>query len=94
MEQKVKKIPMRQCRGCREHFPKSELIRVLRSPEGEISLDFTGRKNGRGAYICRKLSCLRKAQKANRLGQELGVTIPEEVYLALERELEENNGKA
>ena len=94
MEQKARMIPMRHCRGCREHFPKSELISVLRSPEGEISLDFTGRKNGRGAYICRKLSCLRKAQKANRLGQELGVPIPEEVYLALERELKENDGNA
>ena len=90
MEQRVKKIPMRQCRGCREHFPKSQLIRVVRSPEGEISLDFTGRKNGRGAYLCRKTACLRKAKKGNRLGQELGVEIPEEVYLALERELSEN----
>lgn len=94
MEQKVRKIPMRQCRGCQEHFPKSELIRVVRSPEGEISLDFTGRKNGRGAYICRKPACLRKAKKANRLGRELGVEIPEEVYLALEEELENDHGEA
>ena len=85
---------MRQCRGCQEHFPKSQLIRVLRSPEGVISLDFTGRKNGRGAYICRKLSCLRKAKKANRLGRELGVEIPEDVYLELERELENGDGEA
>ena len=88
MEQKVRKIPMRQCRGCNEHKPKSELLRVVRSPEGEISLDFTGKKNGRGAYLCRKVACLKKARKANRLERELGVAIPEEVYESLERELE------
>lgn len=88
MEQKVRKIPMRQCRGCNEHKPKSELLRVVRSPEGEISLDFTGKKNGRGAYVCRKVACLKKARKANRLERELGVEIPEEVYESLERELE------
>ena len=94
MEQKAKKIPLRQCRGCQEHFPKNTLIRVLRSPTGEISLDFTGRKNGRGAYICRSVACLRTAKKANRLGRELGVEIPEEIYLALERELENDHGEA
>lgn len=88
MEQKVRKIPMRQCRGCNEHKPKNELLRVVRSPEGEISLDFTGKKNGRGAYVCRKVACLKKARKANRLERELGVEIPEEVYESLERELE------
>ena len=88
MEQKVRKIPMRQCRGCNEHKPKAELLRVVRSPEGDISLDFTGRKNGRGAYVGRKLACLKKARKSRRIERELGVEIPEEVYEALERELE------
>ena len=88
MEQKVRKIPMRQCRGCNEHKPKIELLRVVRSPEGDISLDFTGRKNGRGAYVCRKLACLKKARKSRRIERELGVEIPDEVYEALERELE------
>ena len=79
---------MRRCRGCNEQKPKSELLRVVRSPEGEISLDFTGKKNGRGAYLCRKVACLKKARKGNRLGRELEAEIPEAVYDALERELE------
>ena len=90
MEQKVRKIPMRQCRGCNEHKPKIELLRVVRSPEGEISLDFTGKKNGRGAYLCRNIACLKKARKSRRLERELGVEIPESVYDSLERELETN----
>ena len=79
---------MRQCRGCNEHKPKIELLRVVRSPEGEISLDFTGKKNGRGAYLCRNIACLKKARKSRRLERELGVEIPEAVYDSLERELE------
>ena len=79
---------MRQCRGCNEHKPKIELLRVVRSPEGEISLDFTGKKNGRGAYLCRNIACLKKARKSRRLERELGVEIPESVYDSLERELE------
>ena len=67
----VKKVPMRQCMGCNEHKPKGELIRVVRSPEGEISLDFTGRKNGRGAYLCRSAACLRKAAKSHRIDRVL-----------------------
>ena len=63
MDQKVKKIPMRQCLGCNEHKPKIELIRVVRTPEGETVLDFTGKKSGRGAYVCRSLSCLKKGEK-------------------------------
>lgn len=81
---------MRQCRGCNEHKPKIELLRVVRSPEGEISLDFTGKKNGRGAYLCRNIACLKKARKSRRLERELGVEIPESVYDSLERELETN----
>ncbi len=83
----VRKIPSRRCTGCGEHFPKIELVRVVRSPEGEISLDATGKKPGRGAYLCKSADCLRRARKARRLEQNLEVTIPAEVYLALEGEL-------
>lgn len=89
MEKKVKKIPMRQCMGCNEHKPKMELLRVVRSPEGETSLDFTGRKSGRGAYICREVGCLKKARKSRRLERVLECSISEEVYDAMERELED-----
>ena len=85
-----KKTPMRQCVGCREMKPKQELIRVVKSPENEISLDFRGKKPGRGAYICRSLSCLQKARKARRLERAFSCKIPEEVYDALEGELTEN----
>lgn len=88
MEQN-KKIPMRRCVGCGEHFPKRELIRVVRSPEGEISLDPTGRKNGRGVYICPRRVCLAKARKNGRLAQQLDCTIPDEIYDALEERLSE-----
>ena len=88
MEQVKKKQPERQCLGCNEHKAKRELLRVVRSPEGEVSLDFSGRKNGRGAYICRDVKCLRKAAKSKRLDRSLGVTIPPEVYEAMEDELE------
>ena len=93
MERKMKKIPMRLCRGCNEHKPKAELIRVVRSPEGEISLDFTGKKNGRGAYLCRSAACFKKARKSRRIERELGVEVPEEVYESLERELEADAGE-
>ena len=83
-----KKIPMRQCVGCREHKPKKELIRVLRSPEGEVSLDFHGKKNGRGAYICPKMDCLKKAIRSKALERSLEVPIPEEIYAQLEKEME------
>ncbi len=82
-----KKIPERRCTGCGEHFPKSNLIRVVRSPEGEISLDTSGKKSGRGAYLCHDVKCLRKARKARRLEQNLECTIPDEIYEALEAEL-------
>ena len=90
MEQRKKKIPQRQCLGCNEHKPKSELLRVVRSPEGEISLDFTGKKSGRGAYICRSLDCLKKARKSRRIDRNLDCTIPDEVYDRMETELSEN----
>ena len=79
----TKKIPVRMCSGCGEHFPKKELVRVVRSPEGELSMDLTGRKPGRGAYLCPKVECLRKARKAKRLERSLACQIPEEVYTRL-----------
>ena len=85
--QKVKKIPMRQCLGCNEHKPKRELLRVVRTPEGEIVLDFTGKKSGRGAYICRDVKCLRRARKSGRIARSLNVTVPDEVYDRMESEL-------
>ena len=91
MEQnkKQKKIPLRQCLGCNEHKPKKELLRVVRTPEGEIVLDFTGKKSGRGAYICYNSKCLKKARKTKRIDANLGVDIPEDIYDGMERELEE-----
>ena len=80
MEPKKRKIPERQCLGCNEHKPKIELIRVVRSPDGEISLDLTGKKSGRGAYICRSRKCLMKARKSKRIENILECKIPEEIY--------------
>jgi predicted RNA-binding protein YlxR (DUF448 family) len=88
MEQK-KKIPLRQCVGCAERKPKSELLRVVRSPEGEISLDKTGRKNGRGVYICSSVKCFNKARKSGKLSSHLECSIPEEVLEALVAEIEQ-----
>lgn len=84
-----RKIPMRQCLGCNEHKPKSELIRILRTPEGEITLDTTGKKSGRGAYICKNPACLKKLRKNRRAESNLGVSIPEEVWDQLEAALAE-----
>ena len=83
-----KKIPQRQCMGCRERKEKRHLIRVVRSPEGEVSLDFSGKKNGRGAYLCPDPACLKKAIKAKALDRSLEVTIPQEIYDRLEKEME------
>ena len=83
-----KKIPMRQCLGCREMKPKSELIRVVRSPEGAISIDLRGKANGRGAYICPDTQCLKKAIRAKALARALEVEIPQEIYDTLLAELE------
>lgn len=83
-----KKIPMRQCLGCREMKPKRELIRVVRSPEGEIDLDFRGKANGRGAYICHDPACLARAVKARALEKAFSAQIPQEVYEKLKREME------
>ena len=88
-----KKIPMRQCVGCREMKPKKELIRVVRSPEGAVSLDFGGKMNGRGAYLCPDPECLKKALRSKALDRSLEVTIPEDVYHRLEKEMEAAGGK-
>lgn len=85
---KTKKTPERMCSGCKERRPKKELIRVVRDPQGMISLDTTGKKSGRGAYLCPKAECLRLAKKAKRLERSLNCAIPEDVYTALEEELQ------
>ena len=86
--QTPKKIPMRQCLGCREMKPKRELIRVVRSPEGEIALDFRGKAPGRGAYLCPDAECLRRAVKGRALEKAFSAPIPDEVYAKLNEELE------
>ena len=81
---KPKKIPMRMCVGCREMKPKRELIRVVRSPEGEVSMDPVGKKPGRGAYVCRNVDCLKRAIKQRQLERQLEVQLTEEVAQALQ----------
>ncbi len=87
-----KKIPQRQCMGCRERKGKREMIRVVRTPEGSVSLDFSGRMNGRGAYLCPNSECLRKAIRSKALDRSLEVEIPQEVYTRLEKEMEDTCG--
>ena len=87
---RVKKIPMRQCTGCNERKEKKELIRIIRTPEEEIAIDYTGKKNGRGAYICNSVKCLQLARKKKSLERSLKTTIPEEVYQELEEEMKQN----
>ena len=84
----VKKIPTRRCTGCGEHFPKNTLIRVLRTPEGEVVLDLTGKKSGRGAYICKNATCFKKARKSRRIETSLECHISEELYNRMEEELD------
>ena len=84
---KTRKIPMRMCLGCGEMKPKKELIRVVKSKEGEISLDLTGRKAGRGAYVCRDVECLKKARKTRRLEKSFECRIDDAVYDGMEAEL-------
>ena len=85
----VKKIPLRQCIGCGEMKSKKEMIRVLRTAEGEILIDATGRKNGRGAYLCPSCECLKKVVKSKGLDRSFKMAVPREVYEALEKEMEE-----
>ena len=84
-----KKVPLRQCIGCGESKNKKEMIRILKTPEGEFILDATGRKNGRGAYLCPSKECLRKAIKGKGLERSFKMAIPREVYETLEKEMEE-----
>lgn len=86
----VKKVPMRSCCGCKEKKPKRELVRIVRSPEGEVSFDITGRKAGRGVYICKDPACLLKAKKSRALSRALECEIPDEVYEKLEGEMEKD----
>ncbi|MCQ2459302.1 MAG: YlxR family protein [Ruminococcus sp.] len=84
---KPKKIPMRMCLGCNEMKPKPELIRVVKSPEGDVSLDFVGKKSGRGAYICRSAECFEKARKTRRFEKAFSCKIDESVYEVMTDEL-------
>ena len=83
-----KKIPLRQCVGCREMKPKRDLIRVVRSPEGQISLDFKGKASGRGAYVCPDPECLKRAIRSKALERGLDTAIPQEIYESLTTEME------
>ena len=85
-----KKIPMRQCVGCNEMKSKKEMMRVLKTTEGPIVLDVTGRKNGRGAYLCKDFTCLKKARKNKGLERSFKMSIPDEVYNSLEKEFGES----
>ena len=87
---KTKKIPMRMCLGCGEMKPKRELIRVVKSKEGDISLDLTGKKSGRGAYICKGVECFEKARKARKFERSFSCMISEDIYNSMEGELREN----
>ncbi len=84
----AKKIPMRMCTACREMKPKRELVRVVKTPEGEIRLDLTGKLNGRGAYICRNAECFKKAEKSNAFSRAFSCEVSKEIYAELEKELE------
>ena len=88
----AKKTPMRQCLGCRVMKPKRELIRVVKSPEGEVSLDFKGKMPGRGAYLCHSGECLKRAVKSKALSRALGVQVPQTIMEALNDQTEGLNG--
>ncbi len=85
-----KKIPMRKCIGCNEQKTKKELVRFVRSPEGDVTLDLVGKKSGRGAYICPDAECLRRVRKSKRLDKIFEMSVPETVYDEAERLLKEN----
>ena len=86
----VKRVPLRMCTGCGEMNPKKELVRVVKPPEGEVSLDLTGKKAGRGAYVCPSPECLKKARKNRRIERSFQCKIPDEIYDAMEAELEKH----
>ena len=85
-----RKIPLRKCMGCNEMKPKKELVRVVRSPEGEISLDLKGRKPGRGAYVCHDPACLTKARTGKQFERSFACRIPDEIYDLMEKELQDD----
>ena len=85
----IKKTPMRMCTACRQMKPKNELVRIVKSKENEISLDATGKKNGRGAYICKNPECLKKAEKSNSLARAFEMSVGKEIYERLKEELEQ-----
>lgn len=87
---KTKKIPLRQCLGCNEMKPKKELIRVVKSAEGEISIDLRGKKAGRGAYICKNCDCFNAARKARRFEKAFSCKIEDEIYNEMHSQLEED----
>jgi predicted RNA-binding protein YlxR (DUF448 family) len=87
---KQKKIPMRKCNGCGEQKPKKELVRIVKSPDGEVSLDLTGKASGRGAYICNNADCLQKARKSHRIDKAFEMAIPDEVYEQMLTEISKN----
>ncbi len=91
MLMKQKKVPMRMCLGCQEMKPKKELIRVVKNKENEISLDFTGKKPGRGAYICKSVACFEKAKKGKRFERAFETSIDPKIYAELEKQLEVDN---
>ena len=88
--QKIKKQPMRKCTGCNEMKEKRELVRIVRDPEGNVSVDLTGKKSGRGAYICKDKKCLAAAKKAKRLERAFECSLPEEIYEKLEKEISDD----
>ena len=93
MEQKVKKIPMRQCLGCNSHRPKKEMMRVVRLPDGGVTLDLVGKVSGRGAYICPDVDCFRKARKSKRIERTLECEIPVEIFDDMEKRIAEEKVK-
>ncbi len=88
---KQKKIPLRKCTGCGEQKPKKELVRVVKTPDGEILLDLTGKTSGRGAYICNSAECLKKARKSKRIDKTFEMTIPDEIYEQMEAQISKDD---
>ena len=85
---KTKKIPLRKCIGCNEQFVKNDLIRVVKTKENEFFIDFTGKANGRGAYICKNSDCFNLAQNKNAFSRAFGIKVPDEIYEKLKKEFE------
>lgn len=90
---KEKKQPLRMCIACRQMKDKRELVRIVRAPDGSVSLDMTGKKNGRGAYVCPSDACIKKCVKAKLAGRTLGCEIPDEVYLAIAEDFAREKGQ-